>query len=76
MLSEHISGENSLAAASRSSTVMITEPPVVEQVLRRNRDVTAPAGKRWFVVRSGTDVAGMGSMLVHGRAAYLERGAR
>src|SRR5450432_2326284 len=29
MLSEHISGENAVAAAIRSSTVMVTLPPVV-----------------------------------------------
>ncbi|MDP9342747.1 MAG: GNAT family N-acetyltransferase [Actinomycetota bacterium] len=50
----------------------ITEPAVVEQVLRRQREVVAPAGKRWFTAREEDQVAGMGSMVVHGRTAYVD----
>ncbi len=50
----------------------ITEPAVAEQVLRRHRDVAVPAGKQWFMVRDGTRVAGIGSMLARGGAAYVD----
>jgi GNAT superfamily N-acetyltransferase len=50
----------------------ITEPRVVEQALRRHREVSAPAGKRWFVGRVEGGLAGIGSMLVHGDAAFVD----
>jgi GNAT superfamily N-acetyltransferase len=53
----------------------ITESPVVEQLQRWHREVTVPAGKRWFTAHDAADegpVAGLGSMFVHGDAAYID----
>jgi ribosomal protein S18 acetylase RimI-like enzyme len=50
----------------------IVEPPIVDQVLRRHREVMEPAGKRWFVARVEGTAAGVGSVLVHGEACYVD----
>jgi GNAT superfamily N-acetyltransferase len=50
----------------------ITDPAVAEQLLRRQRDVAAPAGKRWFTVPEDGRVAGIGSMFVLGPVAYVD----
>ena len=47
-------------------------PAVVEQLLRWNREVLVPAGRRWFLVRSGGEVAGLGAMQVRGGVAYVD----
>ncbi len=50
----------------------ITQPWELEQVLARHREVLLPAGKRWFESVVDGVVAGIGSVLVHGDAAYVD----
>jgi ribosomal protein S18 acetylase RimI-like enzyme len=44
----------------------------VEQLVRLNRDVLRPAGKRWFVVRDEGRVVSAGTLLVIGGGAYID----
>jgi GNAT superfamily N-acetyltransferase len=42
----------------------VTEPEAVAQILRIEREVVLPAGKRWFAVRDGTVHLAFGSLTV------------
>jgi GNAT superfamily N-acetyltransferase len=50
----------------------VTQEHVVEQLLRWNREVLAPSGRRYFVVREGGDVAGTGAFHLAGGVAYVD----
>src|SRR6516165_2825926 len=66
MLSEHISGENFMTPASRSSTVMVGDPPVVMLTtasvacLMRGRNCMNTAGSRVARVQMQDGGAGLG----------------
>jgi GNAT superfamily N-acetyltransferase len=47
-------------------------PAVIDQLLRWNREVLVPAGRRWFLVRNGGEVAGLGALQVRGGVGYLD----
>ena len=44
----------------------------IEQLVRLDRDVLGPAGKRWFGVREGGRVVSAGTVLVLDGAAYID----
>jgi ribosomal protein S18 acetylase RimI-like enzyme len=50
----------------------VTQPHVVEQLLRWNREVLAPAGRRHFLARRDGRVAGMGALQVADGIAYVD----
>jgi len=50
----------------------VTQEHVVEQLLRWNREVLAPSGRRYFVVRMDGDVAGTGALHLAGGVAYVD----
>jgi len=50
----------------------VSQPKVVEQLLRWNREVLAPGGRRYFVVRRNEGIAGMGALHVAGGIAYVD----
>ena len=50
----------------------VTDPDVVEQLVRRNREVLLPWGKRWFVAHLDGAPAGYGSLVVVDRVAYID----
>jgi len=50
----------------------VTQPHVVEQLLRWNREVLAPHGRRYYLARRDGRVAGMGALQVAGGIAYVD----
>jgi [ribosomal protein S18]-alanine N-acetyltransferase len=50
----------------------VTSPNVVEQLLAWNREVLAPAGRRYFVARRDGRVAGLGGVQVRDGVAYVD----
>jgi ribosomal protein S18 acetylase RimI-like enzyme len=46
--------------------------PVVDQLVRRDREVYAPAGERWFAGLVGGELAGFTSLLSSARVGYLD----
>ena len=50
----------------------VTQEHVVEQLLRWNREILAPSGRRYFVVRMDGDVAGTGAFHLAGGVAYVD----
>jgi len=50
----------------------VTDQNVVEQLLRWNREVLAPAGRRYFLARRDGRVAGMGAVQVREGVAYVD----
>jgi ribosomal protein S18 acetylase RimI-like enzyme len=50
----------------------VTAPNVVEQLLAWNREVLAPAGRRYFVAHRDGRVAGMGAIQVRDGVAYVD----
>jgi ribosomal protein S18 acetylase RimI-like enzyme len=50
----------------------VTADNVVEQLLRWNREVLAPAGRRYFLARRDGRVAGMGAVQVRDGVAYVD----
>jgi ribosomal protein S18 acetylase RimI-like enzyme len=50
----------------------LSDPSVRRQVLAWNRDVLAPAGRRWFAARSGGQVTGVGSIHVLDGVGYVD----
>jgi N-acetylglutamate synthase-like GNAT family acetyltransferase len=50
----------------------VTQEHVVEQLLRWNREVLAPSGRRYFVVRVEGEVAGTGAFHLAGGVAYVD----
>jgi GNAT superfamily N-acetyltransferase len=50
----------------------ISEPTARAQLLAWNRLVLTPSGRRWFVVRDGGEIAGMGSVHVLDDLAYVD----
>jgi GNAT superfamily N-acetyltransferase len=44
----------------------------IEQLVRLDRDVLGPGGKRWFGVRDGARVVSAGTLLILGDTAYLD----
>jgi ribosomal protein S18 acetylase RimI-like enzyme len=50
----------------------ITQPEVVEQLMRWNREVLAPAGRRYFVARRDGHEAGIGALQLAAGVAYVD----
>ena len=50
----------------------IHDPIVIEQLVAWQREVLAPAGKRWFTGHLGDEPSGFGSVHVVGAAAYVD----
>jgi ribosomal protein S18 acetylase RimI-like enzyme len=50
----------------------VTQPRVVEQLLRWNVEVLAPGGRRYYVARREEHEAGMGALQVAGGIAYVD----
>jgi ribosomal protein S18 acetylase RimI-like enzyme len=50
----------------------LTDERVVRQLLRWNREVLAPAGRRYFLARRDGGVAGMGALHVAAGVAYID----
>jgi ribosomal protein S18 acetylase RimI-like enzyme len=44
----------------------------IEQLVRLDRDVLGPAGRRWFGVRDGSHVVSAGAVIVFDDAAYID----
>jgi GNAT superfamily N-acetyltransferase len=50
----------------------VTDAQVTEQLVRWERDLLVPFGKRWFVVRDEEGLAGFGALVRHGAAGYVD----
>jgi len=50
----------------------VTQPQVTEQLLRWNREVLAPRGRRYYLARRDGRVAGIGALQVADRIAYVD----
>jgi GNAT superfamily N-acetyltransferase len=50
----------------------VTDPSTIEQFLGWEREVLAPAGKRWFGVHIDGEAAGFGALFVHDGTAYVD----
>ena len=50
----------------------IKDEETIDQVVRWQRDVLAPNGKRWFAVRMDGSTAGIGSLFVRGDVGYID----
>jgi GNAT superfamily N-acetyltransferase len=50
----------------------VKDQAALEQLVRWAREVLAPAGRRWFGVRDGSEIAGIGSVQVRGGVAYVD----
>jgi ribosomal protein S18 acetylase RimI-like enzyme len=50
----------------------VKDPQTIEQLVRWQREVFAPQGKRWFAVAVDGAVASSGSMIVRDDAAYVD----
>jgi ribosomal protein S18 acetylase RimI-like enzyme len=50
----------------------LSDPEVRRQLLQWNRQVLAPAGRRWFGVQADGGIAGIGSVHVLDEVAYLD----
>jgi len=52
----------------------VTEPASLDQLMRLEREVALPDGKRWFSIRrsSGEEPLGLGALIEHEGVAYLD----
>jgi GNAT superfamily N-acetyltransferase len=50
----------------------VRDPRVIDQVVTWQREILAPAGKRWFSVELDGKTAGMGSLFVRAGVAYVD----
>lgn len=50
----------------------VTAPKAIAQILRIERELLLPAGKRWFAVREGRSRVAFGSLLVLGGAGFVD----
>jgi GNAT superfamily N-acetyltransferase len=50
----------------------VVDPPTIEQFLRWEREIMAPAGKRWFAVTMDGETAGFGALVTHRGVGYVD----
>jgi ribosomal protein S18 acetylase RimI-like enzyme len=50
----------------------VTEPDVIEEMVRREREVVTPFGKRWFTVSLIGEFDGIGALYVHDGVGYVD----
>ena len=50
----------------------VADPPTIEQFVRWEREILAPAGKRWFSVELDREPAGFAALAVHEGTGYVD----
>ena len=50
----------------------VTQPEVIEEMVRREREVLTPFGKRWFTVGLDGEIAGFGALYVLEGVGYVD----
>jgi ribosomal protein S18 acetylase RimI-like enzyme len=50
----------------------VTQPDVIEEMVRREREVLTPFGKRWFTVSVSSEIDGIGALIVNQGVGYVD----